>query len=322
MNILVVHRVGAAFGYITDGWINALRDKGHNVRRWDGLEQSWYDFKPDLYIGCSGHKQPIPSKRNTKVAIHVNPYGPVNVMANDGRINESDAAIRWTVNQKPDVVFGYGDDEDKLLWSYWETKYGIRWVPMPVAGDKTQYRTRSDQPKYDIVYLGGRWAYKGLTIDEYLLPLFKKCPEEGVTYKIFGWGDWPPDLGVKVLAEDQSASFLASGKIGPCISEKHTHDFGIDIPERAFKLALCGVLVVHDTVPAIRRYIPHALIGQGAEHFQKLCLSYARPEADSERKEIASKQRNYVLKHHTYHNRMATLLSSIGFKSEAESMLI
>ena len=121
MRVLLCHRPGGAFGYITDAWANAFRDKGHMVQRWDGQEASWRAFAPELYIGCSGHRQPIPANRNTKVAIHVNPYGPVDL----GSINESKESIDWTVAQKPDAVFGYGHEEDRLLWSYWTKKLAI-----------------------------------------------------------------------------------------------------------------------------------------------------------------------------------------------------
>lgn len=322
--ILIVNRPGGAFGYITDSWINALRDKGHTVQRWDGLEESWYNFQPDLYIGCSGHKQPIPANRSAKVAIHVNPYGPVNI---DG-INEQDATIKWVVNQKPDVVFGYGTEEDRLLWSHWVLKKGIKWAPMPVAGDKTLYKPAlQEDKKIDIVYLGGRWAYKGITIDKYLVPLYRQCLagakdyKRNITFKLHGWGEWPKEFNIDILGEDQVTPFLGSGKVGPCISERHTHEYNIDIPERAFKIALCNTLVIHDTVPAIRRMIPSAIVANSPENFHALCLHYSCDANKDERIALTGAQRAEVLKAHTYHHRMATLFREIGWDSEADKMI-
>jgi len=314
MNILMCQRVGGAWGYITDSIINALRDKGHKVQRWDGHLESWYEFNPDLYIGCSGHRQPIPAKHNAKIAIHVNPYGPVNLKG----INESDDAIRWTLNQKPDVVFGYGQEEDRILWSYWTKRHGIPWVPLPTAGDKTLYKLIDTPKSYDIVYLGGRWPYKALSIDAFLVPVLK----ESSNYKLHGWGDWQPGLCSGILAEDQTAIFLNSGKVGPCISEKHTHEYGIDIPERAFKVALCGALVVHDPVVQIKRMIPSALVASNADQFKEYCLLYTKPDKEEERKTIAMKQREEVLAAHTYHHRVAAVFKQIGFEEEAERMIL
>lgn len=318
MKVLLCNRPGGAFGYITDGWANALRDKGHKVQRYDGNENSWHDFGPDLYIGCSGHKQPIPPRRsNCKIAIHVNPYGPVDIKG----INESEQNIRWTLNQKPDCVFGYGHEEDRLLWSYWTQKHGVPWVPMPTAGDRVifkQTRPLSDRP-YDVVYLGGRWAYKGLTIDAYLVPLLER---KEVTYKLHGWGDWQPGLCSGMLAEDKANDFLNMGKVGPCISEQHTHSHGIDIPERAFKIALCGTLVVHDAAVSVKRMIPSALIAHNPEQFQEYIRHFSRVDKQTERMELVAKQRNEVLSAHTYHHRLAGLFTALGMNDDAAKMLV
>lgn len=317
MRVLMCQRVGGAFGYITDSWINALHDKGHHVRRWDGHDSSWLEFKPDLYIGCSGHRQPIPARRgDCKVAIHVNVYGPVNVSG----INESDDAIRWTLQHKPDAVFGYGHEDDRILWSHWTTKHGIPWIPMPTAGDRIQFKlliADEDRP-YDLVYLGGRWAYKGQTIDRFLIPVLRH-PQ--IKSKVHGWGDWPADLCSGALADDQACKFLNSGRVGPCIAEQHSHDFGFDIPERAFKLALCGTVVIHDSVPTIRRMIPSAIVATTPEAYLDYCYRLSRPEARQERIELALQQREEVLANQTYHHRMATMFSVLGFADDAVAML-
>ncbi len=314
MNVLMCHRVGGAWGFITDGYVNALRDKGHRVARWDGQIDSWYDFNPQLYIGCSGHKQPIPPKRNTKVAIQVNPYGPIKI---DG-ISESEENIRWTLNQNPDAVFGYGHSDDEILWAYYEKRHKIPWVPMPNAGDKTIFKRNATNKKtYDIVYLGGRWPYKAITIDAYLIPTLKASS----SYKLHGWGEWPDNISSGGMSDDQVASFLASGKVGPCISERHTHEHGIDIPERAFKVALSGTLVIHDPTLSIKRMIPSAIVAPNATKFKEYCLYYADDKNESERNELINKQHDEVYSANTYHHRMANLLDVLGFKEESAAML-
>ena len=170
MKVLICHRPGGAWGYITDGFVNAFKSQGHETQRWDGNTDSWFLFEPDLYIGCSGHKQPMPDDDSTKTAIHVNPHGPIDL----GSINEPSSNINWVVDKNPDVVFGYGQENDKNLWSYWSERYGIPWIPMPTAADKTLfYRDELNNKQYDIVYLGGRWDYKAKTIDKFLLPTLR-----------------------------------------------------------------------------------------------------------------------------------------------------
>lgn len=313
MKILIPHRPGGAFGYITDGWLNALRDRGHQVRRYDGEISSWEEFDPDLYIGCSGHRQPIPSRRRAKVAIHVNPYGPVDV---DG-INESPENISWTVAQKPDAVFGYGFHSDRVMWSYWTKKHNIPWAPLPTAADRVIYHDKGLERDLDVVYLGGRWPYKAITIDSFLLPVLR---ESSIKYKLHGWGEWPSGFCDGGISEDQVVAFLNRGKVGPCISERHTQRYGIDVPERAWKLALCGVLVVHDPVPTLRSHFRSALIARDANEYKDLVIKYSRDENSTERLRIIADQKAEVLANHTYHNRMATLFTTLNFHNEAAHM--
>lgn len=312
MRIFLTHKPGGAYGFITQGWMNALLNRGHDVRRYDGELSSWKDFDPDLYIGCSGHKQSIPQQSRTKLAIHVNPYGPVQI---DG-INETYENIKWVLKHKPDVVFGYGWHTDALLWSYWTTRHDIPWVPMPTAADATIFGKKfSIFKKYDLVYLGGRWPYKAKTIDSYLLPLLSKV----YSFKVHGWGEWPQGICSGGLDDAEVSDFLSSGKIGPCISEIHSHHYGIDIPERAFKVALSKTLVVHDSVPQIKNMIPSAIVARDPEDFMELCLHYL--SHDDEREQLIQQQFQEVLSAHTYHIRMHALLAALGFSEEAAGML-
>lgn len=311
---MLTHRPGGAFGYITDGWLNALRSRGHLVTRWDGQLPSWNGFDPDLYLGCSGHRQPIPKNRRAKIAIHVNPYGPVRI---DG-INEDPKAIEWTIAQKPDVVFGYGFDTDRLVWSWWPQKAKIPWVPMPTAADAVIFRqiTGLGARTHDIVYLGGRWAYKGMTIDAYLKPVLM---DKQITYKLHGWGDWYSGVCSGILPEDQANAFLNSGRIAPCVSEKHTQQYGIDIPERCWKVAACGTLAIHDPVATIREHFENCLVAENAETFHNMILHYGK--ANEEREELVKKQQTEVLTRHTYHHRLARLFKELGWLQEAKDML-
>lgn len=314
MKILVCHRPGGAFGYISDSWMYALRDQGHDVRRWDGNENTWRDFGPDLYIGCSGHKQNIPTRRACKIAIHVNPYGPVNING----INEEPAAIQWVLKQNPDAVFGYGFEDDRLLWSYWTTKHNIPWVPMPTAGDKTFFKNLNQRRDVDIIYLGGRWTYKAITIDAFLLPVLN---DKRMTSQLHGWGDWPPHVCQGILAEDKVVAFFNSGRVAPCISEQHTQNHGIDIPERVWKAALCGTLAIHDPIPTMRRELRSVIMAHTPEEMRELCYQYTRPENEEERAKLAGAQTQEVLVRHTYHHRLSGLFAALGWSAEAEHML-
>lgn len=311
MRILMNKWVGGAWGFITTSIINALRDKGHVVERYDGQEDQWHRFDPDIYIGCSGHKQPIPLRRRAQVAIHVNPFGPVDLK----NINESTDDIEWVKRQNPDAVFGYGTQNDSIFWSYWTQKLGIPWVPMPTAGDKTIFSDLKQDRPYDLIYLGGRWPYKALTIDKFLIPVLDNTKN----YKVHGWGEWPEKYGVSGIDDKDVNQFLNSGRVGPCMSEAHTQAYGIDIPERAFKLVLSGVLAIHDPVPTIKSIVPSMIVARDSKDYYDLIIHYI--ENPDEASEVAGRQLADVLKANTYHHRCAALLKTLGHTTQSEDMV-
>lgn len=326
-NILMCKRVDGAWGYITDGMVNALKSAGHNVERYDDTREAemkqdlsnrfdyFHSFNPDLYIGCSGHKQYIPRDRSCKVAIHVNPYGPVKVEPN---INESQQNIDWVMEQKPDAVFGYGRDGDRELWSYWEGS-GVPWVPMPTAGDITRYRP--DFKNYvrdlDLAYVGGRWTYKAESIDRFLVPLLQKSK---LNYELWGWGSWPSVTFRGPIAEGDVPALFKRAKVGPCVSEPHTLVWGIDLPERVFKVILSGAVAVHDPVADMSSYLSSVTACFDQDDYVSTVKMICRWDA-MKRLELAQKQYSEVCSKHTYHHRMARLFTSLGWHEEATSIL-
>lgn len=317
MRVLICHRPGGAFGYITDAWVNALTMTPNiEAKRWDGQLVSWRAYKPDLYIGCSGHRQKIPLKtqrRSCKVVIHVNPYGPVKVQPN---INEPVEAIKWVKSREPDAVFGYGFDKDRYYWSWWE-RDGIAWVPMACAGDATQFNPYNGNHRTDVVYLGGRWEYKAKTIDPYLLPVLR---DSSLSHAVYGWGKWPSDLSVTRAPESRVPSLLSSAKVGPCVAEAHTLRHGVDIPERVFKIALSGTIAVHDPVAGLRDVLETVPIANSPNAYHDKIRSLAKSDTPRITK-CARRQYREVFGKHTYHHRLAELLKFLGFKAESKSLL-
>lgn len=310
MKILLPDSVGGAFGHITDSWENALKSAGFQTRRYTNAED-WLNYDPDLYIGCSGHRRTIPNSR-ALLAIHVNPYGTKSVPG----IDESKDSIDWIRRLSPDCVFGYGLDKDYNYWDKYESDLGIKWVPMATAGDATKYFPVEEKREYDVGYLGGRWSYKAITIDEYLLPVLKspflKCV-------IKGWGDWQPELGVLPLNKGDENQYYNTFNIGPCISEKHTYEYEIDLPERVFKCALSGALPVHDAPKAVRSFLEYIVAASNPKEYYEKCTYFA---ANQDRARSSARLlRNEILSAHTYHHRLSRLLNDLGYIDESQHLL-
>lgn len=326
MKVLIVKpEAMCAFTYITRGFMNAFNDIGCQAEYWNGDVSYLEKFAPDLYIGCSGHRKEIPKpmRGNIKVAIHVNPYGlkPLEKLYNVD-INESQDAINWIVKQEPNIVFGYGmfgnvDKADNEHWVLWKAKLGIDIVGIPTAGDVTTYYPDPDTSICKIAYLGGRWIYKSHNIDTWLLPVIKKYD-----VKVMGHGDWKGIKGYlgKLPESDSGRKFLSSAKVCPCICEPHTIKYGIDIPERFFKVSLCGSLPVLDNVYNFEKYYNFiATLAKDSFEYEMLIDRYANNEKfNEERKYLVNRIRQETLSRHTYHHRMRDLCKMLHFDNVVE----
>jgi len=321
LRILCCNPDGGAFFYITKGWENAFKALGHDFVRWKGDLATLEKYKPHLYLGCSGWRQKFPvGKYDTKIGIHVNPWGST-VLKPEPRepdINEPAEARKWTLAQKPDFVYCYGGAHDiPTMWNLWQEKTGIPVVPMPTGGDAVVHKPVNPDSKYvcDVGFVGGYWPYKAMNIDKFLTPVIKKYNS-----RVYGWGGWK-HIGNKSKGpiEDHEVNKLfSSAKICPAISEPHTIRYGIDIPERIWKVPLGGGFTISDPVKNLDKYISYNdfITARNPQEYANLIAHYLpREEA---RKKLAKRQRLAVLKDHTYFSRIQGFLRQCGFDAEAD----
>ncbi len=323
MRVLIVAPRGGAFTYIEAGWVNALTHLGHEARYWSGERSEWDAFQPDIYIGRTGWRQTLPfdliARDRTKIVLHVNPYGSKRLDPVHGNrsLNEPAYLIEWAVEQKPDLVFGLGwGDDIELYWDRWRDELGLNLLMMPTAGDPFVYYKTAPDPKWacDLAFVGGRWRYKANSIDRYLVPLMGKYD-----MRIHGWGgwrtwrDWRSLLRSSKIADEDVRVLLSSARIGPVVHEPHSAIYGIDVPERVFKVPLCGALAISDPSASLHRYFPEDILpmGHSPREYRDLIDHYLANE--QERLMLADRQRRHVLAHHTYLNRMQSMMAALGF---------
>lgn len=313
MNILTCNPDGGAFTYILTGINSALKLAGNQVTR-----VTTKDVPPsfDLYLGCSGWRQRIPEKRTGAVGIHVNPYGPKKVGSVDGGpiIDESTEAIKWVIAQKPDFVYCYCTETFiPDYYGYWTSKHGIPVVPMPTAADITIYKPHPPEARFEceIGWVGGRWPYKAIMMDRYLVPLFvRKC-------LIFGWANtWGNN---RSITDADVPTLFSSAKICPSVSESHTVHHPIDVPERVHKVMASGGFTIHTPSPAIPDMFGDVVpMAKDVQHWLDLVTYFLIHE--DERKQLAQKQRKLSLEKHTYFDRCQGIAKVLNNTILADSL--
>ena len=309
MKILAANPDGGAFYYIINGYIKAFEAHGHIAKRWNGNLKELREFKPDLYFGSSGWIQDLPLERDFCVCLHVNPYGDkIGSISSGPIIDESEQIIQKVAKIKPDRVWGYFSEPQRKYWKNWENILNIPALPLPTAADHFLFKQTSTIKQYDIGFIGGRWPYKSINIDKYLLPALKKFK-----YKIAGWGGWPDNISSGTTTDPEVVELLSESLIAPCICEPHTTIYGIDVPERIFKVSLCGALAISDIFKDIEYLFPNNMIpiADTPEKYSELIKYYL--DHSEEREELVKKQREYILNTHTYVHRTYEILKSIGY---------
>jgi GT2 family glycosyltransferase len=321
---------GGAFKYYTDGIGNAFKELGIRFHQWDGKDESIIkELQPRLYIACSEawqHNYPEWARKeyDTKVIIHVNPYGITKIGSVDGGpvIDAKDKDIKWVISQKPHSVFCYAMNETiDNYYNYWQNRHGFKTYAMPLAADHVLYGMGSDVErfKFDVGWIGGMWPYKQKMMDVYLNPLRNK-------YKC-GFYGWNNAWGMGTISNDDSKHLFKSCKICPSVSESHSVQHPIDIPERVYKVPCAGGFTIHTPTKAIASMGLSDVIPVAADANDWFQMIHHYMTNDDERIDLALKQRSAILGGHTYLHRITNLINEfypemINVLDEKKSLLI
>jgi len=321
MRILITAIPQTTIMYIINGYINAFNDIGCCAKLWN-RRLGYYkleimkEFNPDLVIYIAGepntyHRYKIPNVKNinskVKLAIFVYPFG--DKLDHNCRcrriplINESSESIKWIRDQKPDCVFGYGcaDDSNTFYKNWFDI---CPFIGLPTAGDSTIYYPDKKDVPYKAAYLGGRWRYKDVKLRNWLFPVIDELKDD---IEVRGFR-WPKGI---LECDDFGRSFLSSALVCPCVCEPHTDVYGMDIPERFWKVALCESLPILDNIPNFNRYCYNFIMGNNPKEYLDLIKKYAYHDVDYG-KAMAKVIRREVLMKHTYHHRMRDLCNCLG----------
>jgi len=196
---------------------------------------------------------------------------------------------------------------------------GIEPKSLIMCADINTYGDSRFDPRFecDIGFVGGYWPHKGIVINNYLFPMLSDISKYNV--KIFGNQPWPVNQYCGVIADHHVKNLFRSAKVCPNLSEPHAHAFGVDINERIFKILYSGGFCVSDYCKAYSIFGDGVVLSKTAYDFRANIDYYINhPE---ERKTIADKGRDIVIKSHTNFHRIASILQYLGMNQISNEIL-
>ena len=283
--------------------------------------QNWGPLDKEIKNGG-----PIPAKTYDKSYAQTNQERVDNeadtpVGVSDEREQERICGLREQIDNKMLVYNLYHKNRMKETMGYWDD-HGVETIDMQPAADhfKHQPASKIDMLESDISFIGGYWAYKGINIDQYLLPLCYPIGKYNI--KIFGYHEWPVPQFLGPIQDHIMNNVYCCAKICPNVSEPHANEFGFEVNERVFKLSACKAFCLSDHIDSLVEDIftdgemPTAKSPQ--EFHEKIDYYLSNPQS---RQDHAERCYETVMKNHTYCHRVANLLSRLDLNEDAGKCL-
>lgn len=336
MKILICNDGRHAHYFQRVSWANAFKVAGHEVFFWEKQNTSAFDAfdqaEPDIFLGQAYNLDQatikcIKERPHMRVGLRAGDWGSHEQEVDKNRFNilfcsdQEKQALEYLKNETgaPDFVhIHYPDWAVEQTHNHFES-IGIKAVSLMMCADTTSYGMgqHRDELACDIGFVGGYWPYKGIIIDQYLMPLLHPVGKYNV--KIFGNQPWPANQYCGMIQDHKVKDLFVSAKICPNLSEPHAHEFGFDVNERIFKVLFAGGFCITDNVKGYELFGDGIVTADSPSDFQEKVDYYLKhPE---EVKEI--KERGYwtVKNAHTNYHRAAQIMDLFGYKDEAKKLL-
>lgn len=327
-----------AWYYKALGLARAFTSCNHECILWDIDKKSEMDsfdeFDPDIFIGQTYRITPaliecIKERPALKVVMKagddgelsakISPEYPI-LMASttEKRLVEH---LKKETN-KPDFLFiHYHEDYLERTHGNW-MKNGYQVESIMNGADVFDYANGKFDSKYecDIGYVGGSWEYKNKVLYPYILPL---CSDFDYKVKIFGRG-WGGPQYMGFLPEGEEKNFYQSAKINICLHEPHSQDYGFDVTEKFFKLAINKAFTITDKVAGLEKLFTKDTVFStvSRKDFQYQIYDMLKNWKNyySLRQDYINNAYNQVLENHTYFNRAEKIMLKLGLVEEANKI--
>lgn len=336
MKILICSDGRHAHYFQRVSWANAFIQAGHEVFLWDKKTTSAFDAfdksQPDIFLGQAYNLDKptikcIKERPHLRVGLRAGDWGNHEKNVDKSRFNIlfcSDQEKRTLEELKnetgaPDFVhIHYPEWAVEQTHNHFES-IGIKAVSLMMCADTTAYGLgeKREELLCDIGFVGGYWPYKGIIIDQYLMPLLHPVGKYNV--KIFGNQPWPANQYCGMIQDEKAKDLFASAKICPNLSEPHAHEFGFDVNERIFKVLFAGGFCITDNVKGYELFGDGIVVADSPSDFKDKIDYYLQNQDEAD--EIRKRGYDIVKANHTNYHRAAQIMDLFGYKNEAKKLL-
>jgi len=299
MKIYITTPVGGAGLFIYEGYKNAWERKGFDVEFVSGIPANTpKEYDAMITEGSVCHldlaqvRSFLEKSRRTYLLVSANKY-PEPWGNHPNWISSAPDEFISLANELDNVyLWVFGNIEKVDHFYKWKTVHYI-----PLAFDNIGYKPIKDNRyEHDVCFVGG-WANNGYNEKQSILlqNLGEVCAL-GVKTGIF--------INQQISIADE-ANLLFNSKIALNLHDQYQRVLGADSNERTFKgLGLTGFMVC-DSVSEVESLFPDMPTSNSPKKFAKLVSRYLDEDLD----EIKNKNREDILKNHTYTNRVDTFLN-------------
>ena len=336
MKILICNDGRHAHFFQRVSWANAFQQAGHEVFFWEKQTTSAFDAfdkaQPDIFLGQAYNLDEatikcLKERPYIRVGLRVGDWGDQTRHIDKSRFNILTATTQ-EINLLQELKNETGSPDFVHIhypeWAVEQThnrfeSIGIKPVSLMMCADTTvyglgQYR---EELACDLGFVGGYWPYKGIVIDQYLMPLLYPVGKYNV--KIFGNQPWRVNQYCGMIQDEKVKDLFASAKICPNLSEPHAQEFGFDVNERIFKVLFAGGFCITDNVKGYELFGDGVVIADSPEDFREKIDHYLKNPEEAD--EIKRRGYDIVKENHTNYHRAAQIMDLFGYKNEAKKLL-
>lgn len=326
-----------AHSYIRLGLLRAFAGCGHEAVLWNIQQKSAIDFfdevEPDLvwlqsYNLERGVLKSVANRPNLRVILTGSDWSLSSNAIDHSkypivRANQKEIKLVEQLNDAHKIDFitcHYHQNSMRTTHEYWLDKLGIPIVGLPPAADIVDYTGGKYMEEFacDIMFSGGYWDYKGLTIKPWFFPLLDSSLKLNV--KIYGNRPWGCIQYCGYLDNQYMKHAMKSAKVCPNISEPHAQKYGTELNERCFKLLSNKCPVVSDYTSSLVNDIfinGEIEVADTPKEFKEKCLAVVNGDLKID----VEKGYDKVMGSETYFHRVASIFRHLGLEREENNTL-